>query len=153
MAREVRTAGRRFPSIGPHAERFELELAFAGVTMSAFGRRLHSLTIVTVALTGGPAHAQDLDRGKSGAQLFATNCVACHHSPNGLAQDSFSWTLSSFLQQHYTDGPASAQVLTAYLQSIDAHRAKPQPAVHNWLAPRNSLSAAPPRPPAPVPVR
>jgi mono/diheme cytochrome c family protein len=114
---------------------------------------LYSLTIVIVALTGGLARAQDLDRGKSGAQLFATNCVACHHSPNGLAQDSFSWTLSSFLQQHYTDGPASAQVLTAYLQSFDTRRAKPQPAVHNSPAPKSSPSSAAPRPPAPVPAR
>jgi mono/diheme cytochrome c family protein len=120
--------------------------------MSAFGHRLYLLAIVMVALTGGLARAQDLDRGKSGAQLFATNCVACHHSPNGLAQDSFSWTLSSFLQQHYTDSPASAQVLTAYLQSIDARRAKPQPAVHNSLTARSSPSVAP-RPPASVPVR
>lgn len=121
--------------------------------MSAFGHRLYSLIIAIVALAGGLASAQDLDQGKSGAQLFATNCVACHHSPKGLAQDSFSWTLSSFLQQHYTGSAASAQVLTAYLQSIDARRAKPQPAVHNSPAPKSSLSSAPPRPPATVPVR
>jgi hypothetical protein len=121
--------------------------------MSAFGRSLCSLAIAMVALPGGLAHAQDLDRGKSGPQLFATNCVACHHSPNGLAQDSFSWTLSSFLQQHYTDGPASAQVLTAYLQSMEPRRAKPQPAVHNSVPPRTSPSSASPRPPAPVPAR
>jgi hypothetical protein len=86
---------------------------------------------------GGLARAQDLDRGKSGAQLFATNCVSCHHSPNGLAQDSFSWTLSSFLEQHYTGSPASAQALTTYFQSIDARRSKPQLAVHNWRARRH----------------
>jgi mono/diheme cytochrome c family protein len=106
-----------------------------------------------MALTGELARAQDLDRGKSGAQLFATNCMDCHHSPKGLAQDRFSWTLSFFLQQHYTSSPASAQALTAYLQSVDARRPKPQPAVHNWRAPEIGASASPPRPPAPVPVR
>ena len=120
--------------------------------MSAFGRRLYSLAIAVAGLSGGLAHAQDLDRGKSGPQLFATNCVACHRSPNGLAKDSFSWTLSSFLQQHYTDGSASAQVLTAYLQSMDTRRAKPQSAVHNSPTPRSSPSSASPRPPAPVPT-
>jgi hypothetical protein len=104
-----------------------------------------------MALTGGLARAQDLDRGKSGAQLFATNCMSCHHSPNGLAQDSFSWTLSTFLEQHYTGSPASAQALTAYLQSIDARRSKPQLAVHNWRERENNASAAPLRPPALVP--
>lgn len=149
--------------------------------MSAFGRRLRSLTtIIIMALTGGLARSQDLDRGRSGAQLFETNCIACHHHPNGLARGSFSWTLSSFLEQHYTSSPASAQALTAYLQSIDSHRSEPQRAVHNWQAPensasasllrpsgpvtpqpavrnsptpKNSTSASPPRPPQPVPVR
>jgi hypothetical protein len=120
--------------------------------MSASGRRLHSLIII-VAVTGGPARAQDLDRDKSGAKLFATNCVDCHHSPSRLAQDRVNWTLPYFLQQHYTSTPASAQALTAYLQSIDARRPKPQPAVHNWRAPENNGSASPLRPPVPVPVR
>jgi hypothetical protein len=145
------------------------------------GRRLRLLTVAITALAGGLAKAQDLDRGKSGAQLFATNCMDCHHSPKGLARDSFSWTLSSFLQQHYTSSPASAQALTAYLQSIDAPRPNPEPAVHNrraaensasssplpWLAPvpperaarnsrtpkNNASASAPLRPPEPVPVR
>jgi hypothetical protein len=151
-----------------------------GGTMSAFGRRLHSLIVLILTLTGGLARAQDLDQGKSGAQLFATNCRDCHHSPKGLAKDRFSWTLSSFLEEHYTSSPASAQALTAYLQSIDARSSKPQPAVHtlrapensasasspgsraplppqpaahNWRTPNNGASASPLRPPEPVPVR
>src|SRR5215469_10236811 len=119
--------------------------------MSAFGCRLRSLTIIIMALTGGLARAQDLDRGRSGAQLFETNCVACHHSPNGLARGSFSWTLSSFLEQHYTSSRASAQALTAYLQSIDARRSKPQPAVHNGRAADNSASVSLLHPSGPVP--
>lgn len=119
--------------------------------MSAFGHRLRSFTFIMMALTGGLARAQDLDRGKSGAQLFETNCVTCHHSASGLARDRFSWTLSSFLEQHYTSSPASAQALTAYLQSIDARRSKPQPAVHNGRVPENSASVSPLRPSAPAP--
>jgi hypothetical protein len=133
--------------------RREIELKGHSVgAMSASGRRLHSLIII-MALTGGLARAQDLDRDKSGAKLFATNCVDCHHSPSGLAQDRVNWTLSYFLQQHYTSTPASAQALTAYLQSIDARRPKPQPAVQNGRAPENNGSASPLRPPARVPVR
>jgi hypothetical protein len=148
--------------------------------MSASGRRLRSFTVVVMALAGGLAQAQDLDQGKSGAQLFATDCMNCHHSPKGLARDSFSWTLSSFLQQHYTTSSASAQALTAYLQSVDARRsnqdpavhsrraaentarasphppqapAPPQPAPRNSRAKKDSASAPPPRPPEPVPMR
>lgn len=149
--------------------------------MSASVRGLGSFAVMVTALAGGVATAQDLDQGKSGAQLFATNCIECHHSPKGLARGRFSWTLSSFLQEHYTAGSTSVQVLTAYLQSVDAHRPNPGPAVHNRRAADNSAralpeqapvppqpvarnsraqqtsassaSASPPRPPEPVPVR
>ena len=106
--------------------------------VSAFRRKL-SLLVVTVALTGSipgsPARGQDLDRGKSGAQLFAASCVDCHHSPRGLAKDRMSWTLSSFLQQHYTSSRESAQVLMDYLQTVDAGRPTGQAAAWRWQAP------------------
>jgi len=81
--------------------------------MSAVGRGLLSLMIV-LALMSGVARPEDLDQGKSGAKLFAANCAHCHRSPRGLAKDRFSWTLSRFLQQHYTNGSASAETLTAF---------------------------------------
>ena len=117
---------------------------------------LPSLIIIMIiigALTVRPARAQDLDQDKSGAKLFATTCTDCHRSPRGLAKDRFSWTLSSFLQQHYTASPASAHALTAYLQSVDAARAKSQPAARTSQPPGTSGSVPPPRPPAPVPAR
>jgi mono/diheme cytochrome c family protein len=94
--------------------------------MSAIGHRLLSLIII-VALTGAARAQQDLDREKSGAKLFDTNCATCHRSPRGLAKGRFSWTLMYFLQRHYTSNYASAQELTAYLQSADLPRAKPPP--------------------------
>src|SRR5262245_34167911 len=117
--------------------------------MSACGRRLPSLVIIVAALASGPVRAEDLDAGKSGATLFTATCADCHRSPRGLAKNRFSFVLSSFLQQHYTSSASSAQVLTAYLQSVDAPRGKPQPRP-------SSASALPPsslRPPAPVPIR
>jgi mono/diheme cytochrome c family protein len=117
--------------------------------MSACGGRLLSLVIIVIAaLTTGPVRAENLDAGKSGATLFATTCADCHRSPRGLAKNRFSFALSLYLQQHYTSSAASAQVLTAYLQSVEAPRGKPQPGPP-------SASALPPslRPPAPVPTR
>jgi mono/diheme cytochrome c family protein len=117
--------------------------------MSACGARLPSLIIViVVALTSGPARAQNIDAGKSGATLFTATCASCHRSARGLAKNRFSWTLSLFLRQHYTSSAASAQVLTAYLQSVDAPRGKPQSPL-----PATSASGPPLRPPAPVPTR
>jgi mono/diheme cytochrome c family protein len=120
--------------------------------MLAVSRALPSLIIIG-ALTVGPARGQNLDQDKSGAKLFATNCTDCHRSPRGLAKDRFSWTLSSFLQQHYTASPTSAHALTAYLQSVDTPRAKPQPAARTSQPPGASGTVPPPRPPAPVPAR
>jgi cytochrome c peroxidase len=119
--------------------------------MSAIGRGLLSLMIV-VAVMGGMAQGEDLDQGKSGATLFAANCAHCHRSPRGLAKDRFSWTLSRFLQQHYTSGSASAQTLTAFLQSVDT-RAKSQPGVRSTRPPGTRTSEPTLRPPAPVPAR
>jgi len=119
--------------------------------MSGVGHGLLSLMIV-VALMGGIAQSEDLDQGKSGAKLFAANCVHCHRSPRGLAKDRFSWTLSRFLQQHYTSGSASAQALTAFLQSVDT-RAGSQATVRNTGLPEVSSSEPVLRPPAPVPAR
>jgi mono/diheme cytochrome c family protein len=126
----------------------------AGVrAMSVVGWGLPSVIII-LALTGGPARAQaqGLDEGKSGAKLFTTICVDCHRSPRGLAKDRFSWTLSYFLRQHYTSSSASAEALTAYLQSVDAPRAKPTPAARKSQPPATSASEPSLRPPAPVPA-
>ena len=82
-----------------------------------------AVLVVLAALTA-PARAQDLDQHKSGAKLFAASCVECHKSPRGLARGRLSFTLSYYLRQHYTSSAASAQTLTAYLQSLDTPRAK-----------------------------
>jgi hypothetical protein len=59
------------------------------------------------------AGAQDLDAGKTPAQLFSAHCAACHRSPQGLAKQTF--TLGSFLRQHYTTSSATASALAAYV--------------------------------------
>jgi mono/diheme cytochrome c family protein len=119
------------------------------------GRKLPSLVSIFIiaALAGGSARAQDLDAGKSGAELFAASCANCHRSPRGLVKDRFSWTLSYFLQQHYTSSRGSVQALAAYLQSFDAPRVKSLPAGRKPLPPATSAPEPSLRPPAPVPNR
>ena len=120
-----------------------------GGVMSACGRRLPSLVIIIIAaLTSGPARAENLDAGKSGATLFTATCASCHRSARGLAKNRLSLTLSYFLQQHYTSSATSARVLTAYLQSVDAPRGKAQPRPPVRTAPVPLL-----RPPAPLSAR
>ncbi|HKA75270.1 MAG TPA: c-type cytochrome [Xanthobacteraceae bacterium] len=66
-------------------------------------------------LDAGPVRAQDLDAGKSGQRLFATNCAACHRTPRGLAKGRNRILLFYFLRQHYTASQTSAAELTAHL--------------------------------------
>src|SRR3954465_4868041 len=72
--------------------------------------RLHLCWVIAslAGLAGTSAHAQDLDAGKTGPQLFAQDCVACHRSPRGLVKSMSSGSLVSFLRQHYTSSSASA---------------------------------------------
>src|SRR5215468_11089147 len=137
--------------------------------MPTLGRGAVALSIVAMLSWGAPARAQDLDRNKSATKLFASNCASCHRSARGLAKGRISWTLSNYLQQHYTSSPESAQALTAYLQSVDTPPAKPRPAkaasarsqpqttrasTTRAAATRASVAdPSAPRPPAPVPRR
>jgi hypothetical protein len=83
--------------------------------------RAFALAAATLALIfAGPAAAQDnYDQGKSGPQLFASDCGICHQSPRGLAKNVGPSGLESFLQEHYTASREVAASITAYLTSVD----------------------------------
>jgi len=130
--------------------------------MSAIAHAL-ALFIVLVTVSAG-ACQENLDRDKSGAKLFAATCAECHKSPRGLAKGRLSFTLSYYLRQHYTSSAASAQVLTAYLQSLDtppakakakakASTAKSPPKDKTTTGTVKSTNDGAPRPPASVPKR
>jgi hypothetical protein len=86
---------------------------------------------VVAALGARPAIAEDLDAGKSGPRLFASNCSACHRSPRGLAKGHNAGSLQGFLRQHYSTGPATAAELAAYLAAAggDSRRVRQRPGV------------------------
>lgn len=74
---------------------------------------------MTLAVLTTSAGAQDsLDQGKSGAQLFASNCAICHKSPEGLAKSGGVFGVQSFLREHYTASKETAAVLAAYLEAV-----------------------------------
>ncbi|HEY1542740.1 MAG TPA: hypothetical protein VGG01_10040 [Xanthobacteraceae bacterium] len=81
-------------------------------------RRCHSSVgalVLAAAIFAGPAAAQDYDAGKTGPQLFASDCSACHNSPGGLAKGKDKGALTTFLAEHYTSRRESAQLLAAFL--------------------------------------
>jgi len=84
--------------------------------MSGLARRSICLLGFLFVL-GSPLRAQEnLDSGKSPAALFASDCVICHKSPQGLAKGRVL-ELDSFLREHYTASRESAAAIAAYLQS------------------------------------
>ena len=94
--------------------------------MQAKGRVRAAVAVSVVMLVmATDARAQEnLDRDKTGPKLFAATCVQCHKTARGLARGRMSFTLSYYLRQHYTSSAATAQTLTAYLQSVDTPPAK-----------------------------
>jgi hypothetical protein len=66
-----------------------------------------------------PARAEDLTAGKTPAQLFRSDCGACHRSPNGLVKERGNASgLAAFLRDHYTTNNGSAAALAAYVSGL-----------------------------------
>ena len=87
--------------------------------MSGFWRRLMGIFGVVGFLVAAPALAQEnLDSGKTGAQLFASNCALCHKSVQALSKSGGVFGLSSFLREHYTASRESADIIATYVQSF-----------------------------------
>jgi hypothetical protein len=79
-----------------------------------------ALSLATVTLLIGcfaviPVQAQNLEAGKSPAQIFAGTCNACHKSPRGLLRTVPAGSLPGFLRQHYTTSGDMASRLSAFL--------------------------------------
>jgi hypothetical protein len=77
-----------------------------------------AMAVLALALAAPVEAQENLDSGKSGAQLFASNCAICHKSAQALNKSGGLFGLSSFLREHYTTSRESAAVLTAYLESL-----------------------------------
>jgi hypothetical protein len=82
---------------------------------------------VTAGLWAGAAAAQDYSAGKTAAQLFQSDCTACHKSPAGLAKGRDVRSLASFLKEHYTTKEESAVALAAYLTGAGPGNARLNP--------------------------
>lgn len=67
-----------------------------------------------------PVRAQNLEAGKSPAQIFSGTCAACHKGARGLLRTVAPGSLPGFLRQHYTTSSEMAGVLASYLISNGA---------------------------------
>jgi hypothetical protein len=75
-----------------------------------------------VAGAAGSAAAQDYTAGKTPAQLFQSDCSACHKTPQGLSRGMDQRSLAGFLREHYTTKQESAGALAAYVASVGGQR-------------------------------
>lgn len=120
---------------------------------SLLNRWLRLLALGSMSLLiGSAAQAQNLDKGKSPARLFADGCATCHHSTRGLTKGRFRLTLFMFLQDHYATSSTSAWALSSYLESVDSPsrgRSRDAAAKPAASAARSSRSTV--RPPGSVP--
>ena len=86
--------------------------------MAGFGRNLTWVLGCLLVLVAVPLRAQEnLDSGKTAAQLFASDCALCHKTPKGLAKPGRSSELDGFLREHYTASRESAAAIAAYLRA------------------------------------
>ena len=76
--------------------------------------------IVLAFLVAGAGAQESLDRGKTPAQLFASQCSACHKSPRGLAKSGGLFGLDGFLREHYMTSRETAAAMSRYLRGLDS---------------------------------
>ena len=86
--------------------------------MSEMVRRLICM-VGLLLVFGAPLQAQEnLDFGKTPAQLFASDCAVCHKTPQGLAAKGGGILgLESFLREHYTASRETAASIAGYLRA------------------------------------
>jgi hypothetical protein len=97
---------------------------------------------LAIAAPLAPAAAQNLDAGKSGAQIFSEACSTCHRSPRELRNTS-----ASFLREHYTTNSDMASTMAAYLSGAGergaaAPQSKRNPAAAGGIAAARDAPAA-----------
>jgi hypothetical protein len=87
--------------------------------MMGFNRGIGLALAVLALALAAPAGAQEsLDSGKTGAQLFASDCAICHKNAASLAKAGGQFGLANFLLQHYTASRQSAAIIAAYVDSV-----------------------------------
>ena len=83
--------------------------------MRGFVRAVLAGGMVVLAATAAWGQ-EDLEQGKNGAQLFATDCAICHKSAQALVKNGYP--TEGFLRVHYTSSREMAVAVYGYLRGI-----------------------------------
>src|SRR5215831_83215 len=115
-------------------------------SVSDRSRPLSFAVLTGLAALAGPAAAQDFTAGKTAAQLFQSDCSACHKSPAGLAKGMDARSVATFLKEHYTTKEESAVALAGFLAGVrgggDARQNAPGAATPNGPKPKTAARGA-----------
>jgi mono/diheme cytochrome c family protein len=116
--------------------------------MTGLGCRSLLCLAIIMFLGAGPARSEDVETGKAGSMLFASNCAMCHGSPHGVPKRTNGWPLTE--RKHYTASETSAHRLAAYLLagSGNSRRNKQQPIANMAQQGTGDGWILPPRPSA-----
>jgi cytochrome c len=100
------------------------------------------LAVGSLALWVTSSGAQEsLGKGKTGAQLYASDCAVCHKSPQSVTTTSRIFGLENFLREHYTVSSESADTIAAYLNGLK------KPESPRGRAAKRTSQAKPSKPP------
>src|SRR5512143_3356783 len=83
------------------------------------GMRLTVSSLVLLCLASSAGAQENLGRGKTAAQLYASDCAVCHKSPQSVSKTTGIFGLESFLREHYTTSRESAAAIATYLKGLD----------------------------------
>ncbi len=80
--------------------------------------RVMLLTIGYLALCIKADAQENLEKGKTAAQLYAADCAGCHKSPQSVSNAPGIFGLESFLREHYTTSGETAAAIATYLKGL-----------------------------------
>jgi hypothetical protein len=83
-----------------------------------------AISSLSLCLASSAGAQINLDRHKTGTQLYASNCAACHKLPQSVTKTKGGLGLESFLGEHYAATPESAATIAAYLKGLEKRSAE-----------------------------
>jgi hypothetical protein len=90
------------------------------MAMMVFSRSaLLALGVLALGFAAPAGAQENLDSRKTPAQLFASDCMICHKTTQGLAKSAGMLGLDGFLRQHYTASRETAAALSRYILATD----------------------------------
>ena len=94
--------------------------------MTGFNGARLAVCLVALVLASSANAQENLDQGKSAAQLFVSDCAICHKTPQAVAKAGGAFGMEGFLRQHYTASRESAAAIANYLKGFGDVPAAPE---------------------------